>query len=113
MRSRRSPRREEVELLVIGEPRMLDGKLSETAQRIRRFGARLARAARLPVERVEETLTTVEASQRLAEAGFDRPDRSSRLDAVAAQILLQEALDRRANENGNDEKSSGENGERG
>ena len=86
--------REGVELLVLGEPLGLDGTVGEAALRVRRFGERLARVTKLPIRWVDETLTTVEATERLREAGLDRPSRQEQRDAVAAQILLQEALDR-------------------
>lgn len=85
-------RREGVGVLVLGEP---GGK---AALRVRRFGDRLRRAARLPLVTVDESSTTSEAAARLAEAGMDEarfsPERDARRDAVAAQIILQEALDR-------------------
>ena len=88
-------RREGAGLLVVGEPRRLDGTRGEAARRARRFGERLARATGLPLVLVDEALTSVEAASRLAEAGVAAPERTGRIDAVAAQILLQEALDRR------------------
>ncbi len=88
-------KREGVELLVLGEPLGLDGKAGDAARRVRRFGERLARVTGLPIRWVDEALTTVEAAERLRAAGLDRPDRRARRDAVAAQILLQEALDHR------------------
>ncbi len=87
-------RREAVEVLVLGEPLGLDGEAGDAALRVRRFGERLRRAARLPVVRQNEALTTVEAAERLSHTGGE--PRDGRLDAVAAQILLQEALDRGA-----------------
>lgn len=87
-------RRERVALLVVGEPLGLDGEAGAAARRSRRFGERLASITGLPVRFVNEALTTVEAAQRLRAAGLDRADRRQRRDAVAAQILLQEVLDR-------------------
>ncbi|HEX6202265.1 MAG TPA: Holliday junction resolvase RuvX [Thermoanaerobaculia bacterium] len=87
-------RREGATFLVAGEPRGLDGAAGEAARRARGFAERLARAARLPLVLVDEALTSDEAARRLAAAGLDRRARSGRIDAVAAQILLQEALDR-------------------
>ena len=98
-------RREDIGLLVIGEPLGLDGQAGPAAERVRRFGKRLARAAGLPLRWVNEALTTVEASERLREAGSDEPRRR---DAVAAQILLQEALDRAAPGAGADADRAGE-----
>ncbi|HEX2641808.1 MAG TPA: Holliday junction resolvase RuvX [Thermoanaerobaculia bacterium] len=89
-------RREGVERLVVGEPFNVDGTRGPAAARARRFGERLALKAGLPVEWVEETLTTVEATERLRAAGVDTRRDPARVDAVAAQIVLQEALDRSA-----------------
>lgn len=92
-------RNEEVGLLVVGEPLGLDGRGGEAAERVRRFGAKLAGVTGLPVRWVDEALTTVEATERLRAAGrLARDARDGRLDAVAAQLLLQEELDRQARE---------------
>ena len=82
--------------LVLGEPVGLDGTRGPAAERVRRFGEKLAAAAGLPLELIEESLTSVEAEERLREAGVDPRRNPARVDAVAAQILLQDALDRRA-----------------
>lgn len=88
-------RREGVGRLVVGEPKGLDGGRGEAAERARRFAGKLAEALALPWEAVDEALTSVEAEQRLTAAGVDVRRHPERIDAVAAQILLQEALDRR------------------
>ena len=80
--------------LVLGEPVGLDGQRGANADRVRRFGSRLAELTGLPLELVNEALTTVEAHERLREAGVDPRKEPARIDALAAQILLQEALDR-------------------
>ena len=87
---------EGVERLVVGEPRNLDGTRGPAALRARRFAERLAALTALPLELVDEALTSVEAAARLRAAGVDPRRHPERLDAVAAQILLQEALDRLA-----------------
>jgi putative Holliday junction resolvase len=88
---------EGVELLVVGDPRRpADGAAGGASERVRRFAARLARATGLPVEWVDEALTSRAAAERMREGSGGRRARAERLDAVAAQILLQEALDRRA-----------------
>jgi len=86
-------RREGVGRLVLGEPVGLDGQRGEAAERVRRFGNRLAGITGLPVRLINESLTTVEAQERLRAAGVDTRREPERIDAVAAQILLQEALD--------------------
>jgi putative Holliday junction resolvase len=87
-------RREGVGRLVVGEPRKLDGTRGPAAVRVRRFAEKLAASTGLPLELVDEALTSVEAAERLRAAGIDPRRHPGKLDAVAAQILLQEALDR-------------------
>lgn len=88
---------EGVEALVIGEPRRpSDGAATEAARRVRAFGEKLAAATGLSVEWIDESLTSAEADARLAEAGVPRARRAERRDAIAAQIVLEEALARRA-----------------
>lgn len=87
--------REGVAGLVLGEPRRLDGTRGDAAERVARFARRLEATTGLPVEMVDEALTSVEATRRLRAAGIDPGADPGRVDAVAAQILLQEVLDRR------------------
>ena len=84
--------------LVVGEPLSEDGRPTEAAERVRRFGARLARATGRPVCYVDERHTSQEARRLLREAGVDLRRNRERIDAVAAQLLLQEELDRRSRE---------------
>ncbi|MBW8876868.1 MAG: Holliday junction resolvase RuvX [Acidobacteria bacterium] len=86
-------RREGIERLVLGEPVGLDGRRGPAAERVERFGRKLTELTGLPLERVDEALTTVEAAARLRAAGVDPRRQPERLDALAAQILLQDALD--------------------
>ena len=86
--------REGVGRLVLGEPVDLEGHRGPFADRVRRVGERLAEMTRLPLEMVGETLTSAEAAGRLRQAGIASRRNPERIDAVAAQILLQEALDR-------------------
>ncbi len=87
-------REEGVGRLVLGEPMGLDGRRGEASLRVRRFGERLGELTKLPLAWVDEALTTVEAHERLRAAGVDPRKEPARIDALAAQILLQEALDR-------------------
>jgi putative Holliday junction resolvase len=87
--------RETVREIVVGEPRNVDGSLGPAAERCRAFAARLAEHTGIAVTLCDETLTTVEAAERLRAAGIDPRREPRRLDAVAAQILLEEVLARR------------------
>ena len=59
------------------------------------FVERLRRVLRVPVVTRDERLTSVEADERLAEAGVKRRDRKARIDQAAAALILQEHLDER------------------
>ena len=72
--------------LVMGEPRRLDGSRGDAAARVGSFARKLSEAAELKVRLIDEALTSHAAAERV---GADSP----RLDAVAAQIILQDALD--------------------
>ncbi len=84
---------EGVERLVVGDPIHVDGSRGPAANRVSRFAAKLSEESGLPCEMVIESLTSVEAIERLRDAGVDTKRHRDRVDAVAAQILLQQALD--------------------
>jgi putative Holliday junction resolvase len=87
-------RREGVERLVVGEPVGLDGNRGTAAERVGSFARKLQNETGLPCQLVDESLTSVEAKERLREAGVDPRRHPERIDALAAQILLQQTLDR-------------------
>lgn len=88
---------EGVEAFVVGEPRRLDGSRGDAAERAASFARKLEKASGLPCELIDEALTSVEAEARLRSAGVDPRRHPGRIDAVAAQILLEDALERRRN----------------
>ncbi len=87
--------REHAQALVVGEPVNMDGSRGPAAARCRGFAGRLAAHTGLAVEMANETLTTVEALERLRAAGGDPRRDAARLDALAAQVLLEDVLTRR------------------
>lgn len=82
-----------VRKLYLGKPTSLDGSDGPAVARIEVIAGKLEKALGLPCELVPETLTTVEAKSRLRAAGVDVRKYPERIDAVAAQLLLQEGLD--------------------
>ena len=88
--------REAVEQIVIGEPLNLDGTVGDAALRVRSFAKKLEVRLPLPCQRIDETLTSVEARERLQDAGVNPRDHPERIDAVAAQVLLEQFLATRA-----------------
>jgi len=85
--------REEVGGLVVGLPRRMGGEEGPEAVHARAVGVHLGRALGLPVEMWDERLSTVEATQRLIDAGVPHEQRGALVDQVAAALILQGFLD--------------------
>jgi putative Holliday junction resolvase len=82
-----------VEVLV-GLPVALSGRSGAAADEARSYAGRLAAAvAPVPVRLVDERLTTVAAGRALRSAGVPGRKQRPRIDAAAACLLLQGALD--------------------
>ena len=74
--------------IVIGYPLNMDGSPSETCEEVDRFVRLLINKIALPVERVEERLTSFEAEEMLKSITSDRSKRKRALDSVSAQVIL-------------------------
>lgn len=84
---------EAIEILV-GLPRSLSGREGAAAATARQFAAALAaRVAPLPVRLVDERFTTATAHEALRAGGRDSRARRHVVDAAAAAVLLDSALD--------------------
>lgn len=80
--------------LVVGLPTHLDGSEHAMTVRCRRFANQLHGRYGLPVTLVDERLSSVEAEERLNEAGLQGwRKQKPRLDSAAAQILLLQYLE--------------------
>ncbi len=83
----------EVGRIVVGKPLRLDGTSGERVERTEEFAAELERRTGLPVEFVDERLTTREADRILEETGVAHSARKEYIDKMAAAIILQTYLD--------------------
>ncbi len=90
-------RENEVERIVVGMPRSLDGSLGKQAQAVQSFVDLLKERTELPVVTWDERLSTVAAEKILLEADMSRKKRKKVIDQVAAVLILQGYLDSRAN----------------
>jgi putative Holliday junction resolvase len=82
--------------VVIGLPRTLAGREGPSAEMARDYGARLvSRVAPLPVEFLDERLTTVSAQRKLHQGGIRGRAGRAVIDQAAAVELLQHWLDLR------------------
>lgn len=85
----------DVEILVIGLPYNLDGTVGFQAKKVQKFADKISRILQLPIEYVDERLTSVEASTQLkAQKRFSTRDKGA-IDCRAAAIILQQWLDMR------------------
>ncbi len=88
----------EVGEIVLGLPMNMNGTEGVRVELTREFQEKLERRTGLPVHLYDERLTTVMADNAMMEAGIRREDRKDYVDRIAAQLILQGYLDRRAAE---------------
>lgn len=78
-----------VELLVLGCPKNMDGTEGPRAEKSRVLAEKLRADTGLEVVLWDERRTTVDAHRILSEAGRRGKKRKSRIDAVAATLILE------------------------
>jgi putative holliday junction resolvase len=81
--------------IVVGLPKRLDGSHGPEAKAAQALAAAIRTESGLPVELVDERLTTVAAERSLIAGGMRRDKRRLSVDRVAATLMLQAHLDRR------------------
>ncbi|MBQ7678676.1 MAG: Holliday junction resolvase RuvX [Butyrivibrio sp.] len=86
---------EDVQDIVLGLPVNMDGSMSLRAELAQEFRDKLERRTGIPVRMQDERLTTVEAEEILRANGIPRNEYKKHIDAVAAQVILQDYLDAR------------------
>jgi putative Holliday junction resolvase len=86
-------REKEVGLILIGMPRNMDGSYGPAALKVREFVAVLKDAISIPIQTLDERLTTAQAQRFLIQGNVRRARRREKVDQTAAAILLQSYLD--------------------
>ncbi len=86
-------REKEVEQIIVGMPRNMDGSYGAAAQKVEEFVAVLRKAVEVGIELWDERLTSVQANRLLIAGGVRRDKRRQKVDALAAAVLLQSYLD--------------------
>ena len=90
----------QVQLLIVGLPYSMDGTLGFQARHVQKYTTKLSLALKLPVEYVDERLTSFQAEQLLI-AQKRSPSRNKGLiDRTAAALILQQWLDTRRKSSG-------------
>jgi putative holliday junction resolvase len=91
-------RKEEVELILIGDPRNLDDSATSLTADVQRIiGIMQRKYPEIPVKTVDERYSSVMASRALVEMGLKKGRRREKgiVDQVAAAMMLQEYLAKR------------------
>ena len=86
----------QVELILVGMPRNMDGSYGLAALKVQEFIAVLKQSVVTPIQTWDERLTSAQANRFLIGADVKRNQRKDKVDKTAAAILLQSFLDRGA-----------------
>jgi putative Holliday junction resolvase len=86
-------REQEVDQIVVGIPRNMDGSYGASSDSAREFASRLQESLTIPIATFDERLTTVQASKALRASGKSAKKQKPLIDSAAAQIILQTYLE--------------------
>jgi len=90
-------RQREVERIVVGLPVNMDGSLGPQCHKVRGFVKRLRRRLpQVPIDTIDERLTTAQAHRALSQEGVTMRRRAERVDRMAAQLILTRYLKQRS-----------------
>ncbi|MCO4755577.1 MAG: Holliday junction resolvase RuvX [Bacteriovoracaceae bacterium] len=84
-----------IDLVVLGVPLFTDGKESTMTKTVLEFAKRLEKSLSIPMYLQDETLSTMEAEDRMKNSPrYNFQVDYSKIDAVAATIILEDFLNR-------------------
>ena len=86
-------RHNQVEQIIVGLPRSMNGSLGVQAEKVKAFTQKLREHTEVPVEFRDERLSTVSARRLIQATKNRKKQRKVRDDAIAAAIILQGYLD--------------------
>lgn len=87
--------KEKVALVIVGEPKQMDGTPSQSAEIINAFITKFKTTfPEMPLERVDERFTSKMAFQTMIDSGLNKKQRQNKalVDEIAATIILQDFL---------------------
>ena len=84
----------EITGLVIGMPRNMDGTYGPSAQKVKDFIDEMKKCISIPIQPIDERLTTAQASKQLSGIGLNQKQLRKRVDSSSASLVLQQYLDR-------------------
>ena len=83
----------EIDLILIGLPRNMDGSFGPAAQKAEAFAAAVRAAITVPIKMRDERLTSLQANKIMIQSKVRRDKRKDKVDQMAAALLLQSYLD--------------------
>jgi putative Holliday junction resolvase len=86
-------RDKEVELILVGMPRNMDGSYGPAAAKVEAFIVELRKFVAVPIKTWDERLTSSQANRFLRESNVRGRKQREKVDQTAAAILLQSYLD--------------------
>jgi putative Holliday junction resolvase len=84
-----------VQILVSGLPYNMNGTLGFQARQVQKYATRVASALNLPLEYIDERLTSYQAEQLLLAENISPSRNKGLIDRKAAALILQQWLDQR------------------
>lgn len=83
----------QIEEIVLGYPKNMDGSMGDTAKKVLNFGEELRNFIDLKITFWDERVTTLEAEKALIKRGVRRKKRKKVIDTLSAILILQNYLD--------------------
>lgn len=85
---------ENVELILLGEPKRMNNEASHVETEILKFRESLEKITSIPIKRVDERFTSKMAAQTMLDSGLKKKQRKNKalLDEISATIILQTYL---------------------
>ena len=84
--------------IILGLPKNMNNTLGERAEITLKYKELLEKSTDLPVIMFDERLTSVISNSILIEADMSRKKRKKKVDSIAAQIILQDYLNKEKNQ---------------
>ena len=89
----------DIKKIIIGLPKNMNNTLGERALITTEYKNMLEEELDIPIIMFDERLTSVISNSILIEADMSRKKRKKKVDSIAAQIILQDYLNKEKNEN--------------
>ena len=79
--------------IYVGRPALLSGEDGAASEKAAKFAAELATITTIPIEMIDERMSTISAARNLRDAGRSAKDSKESIDMVAAVAILEFAIE--------------------